>query len=566
MLLCGPSTGNSRHDRPLGWLSKYFAPVLRSLFALGRAMGRLRSNAQARATSDGPLLLITNELRPWAVAIICRVSESAGVPTVPDRPSLPGIAILASVLARRVRRIYDLEALTAVDSCDGDAQAFRFLLQGDPAVASVLLRYVGLELQTAEPTQWTVVRFSAWQNQSKGPPIARLIRTIAREGQRQRRMSNESGAVSMLRTVVTAAAHNRLVRAAVVLTVAGLVAALWRTHSLRGASGLLVAGAAVVGAVLTLSRAGRDLMNWIRAPVASGPARRADVSTEPGDELNSVLDQLGRPVAVFIEEVDTAKPAYAVELLDGIAGELRDVPIAYLIVADRARLAQKYDKEYDSTTADELLERSFQVSVRMPPQPRLEDADTWLEELISGQMSPLQSASNSPDDGLTDADARIRVAQTAEEVLRELHAATPERELELASEAVTRLREPEVERAQERQLGTYIKLLGSPPSPRKIKRFINAYQLALSFEIVRGRSLQRSQLALWTILDLRWPRLADYLVAHPDDVVLIGGSAPKRAGPAIRPLFTDPEVLRVVSGAESDLGLDADAIRDLNSA
>ena len=48
-----------------------------------------------------------------------------------------------------------------------------------------------------------------------------------------------------------------------------------------------------------------------------------------------------------------------------------------------------------------------------------------------------------------------------------------------------------------------------------MKRFVNEYGMARAARILEDNLVERDTLALWTLLAIRWPALADYLEAHP---------------------------------------------------
>jgi hypothetical protein len=99
---------------------------------------------------------------------------------------------------------------------------------------------------------------------------------------------------------------------------------------------------------------------------------------------------------------------------------------------------------------------------------------------------------------------------------------------------------------------------------------VNAYGLARGIELLNRHTLggdrpAQQRTALWTILSLRWPPLAEYLAAHPGQASRFDGPPSGSDGfPAdISPLVADPEVCAVILGdAEGvDVKLDPDSIR-----
>ena len=104
-----------------------------------------------------------------------------------------------------------------------------------------------------------------------------------------------------------------------------------------------------------------------------------------------------------------------------------------------------------------------------------------------------------------------------------------------------------------------------------MKRLVNAYGLARGMELLNRRTLggdreaSAPRTALWTILSLRWPRLAEYLAAQPDIADEFGRTDPGARGvrAEFAPLFLDPDVRAVVFGQADgvDAKLDPDSIR-----
>ena len=60
-----------------------------------------------------------------------------------------------------------------------------------------------------------------------------------------------------------------------------------------------------------------------------------------------------------------------------------------------------------------------------------------------------------------------------------------------------------------------------------MKRFVNEYGMARAARILEDNLVEQDTLALWTLLAIRWPALADYLEAHPEAADrLLGSSDP----------------------------------------
>lgn len=71
--------------------------------------------------------------------------------------------------------------------------------------------------------------------------------------------------------------------------------------------------------------------------------------------------------------------------------------------------------------------------------------------------------------------------------------------------------------------------------------------MARALQVMEDNVLPGDALALWTILRVRWPALADHVRAHPDAVeALAEGRVPDGAPPQLAALFAASEVMRVV--------------------
>lgn len=143
--------------------------------------------------------------------------------------------------------------------------------------------------------------------------------------------------------------------------------------------------------------------------------------------------------------------------------------------------------------------------------------------------------------------AGLRESTSEAEVIETLRSASPAVRGRVAGAAVEQLATPEVVAATEHSLQRFRPLL--MPNPRSMKRFVNSYSALRDVRIMEGNLVQREPLALWTVLETRWPSLADHLRTAPDAIELLGKSADElQAVPSeLRPLFTDPALRRLAN-------------------
>ena len=82
-----------------------------------------------------------------------------------------------------------------------------------------------------------------------------------------------------------------------------------------------------------------------------------------------------------------------------------------------------------------------------------------------------------------------------------------------------------------------------------MKRFVNDYSMLRAVRTLEGNPVSTDPLALWAIIETRWPALADYLRAWPESIGLLGNSdSHLQDVPAdLRGLFNDANVRRLAN-------------------
>lgn len=210
-----------------------------------------------------------------------------------------------------------------------------------------------------------------------------------------------------------------------------------------------------------------------------------------------------------------------------------------------------------------FLDKIFQLTLRVPEIGE-EQRARYLDELLRLRPAGAGSESTADGDGAAAAgEARIRQSSDQEEILQVVEeAGRPEVRRRLEEAAVERLNDAEVERATEHELQRFATLL--EPNPRSMKRFVNAYSISLSTELIAGRVPDPEALALWTILRMRWPELADCLSESPQLAAgILAGSGPPAGMPEeLVPLCDDAALAAVL--AFGDGALDYEEIEALS--
>jgi KAP family P-loop domain len=516
--------------------------------------------------------------------------KAAGAGTVPTLEDAPaeldelGRATLAEVVCRRIRRV----------RLQGQTRAFSVHIDGRwGSGKSSLMNLLARELRARdEPKEnrWIVITFNAWAHQRIDQPWWWLMTKVHRAGKRDVWAISRSRAAKLWlldawwRLRDGWAAYLLAPVAAVVLIL------LWRRgvfgESLNHASeaakafvGLIAFGALLWGGI-------KGARRWLH----SGPGGAATSLLEQGrDPLEVVRRRFTRlahelrPLAIFIDDLDRCRNEYVVRLLEGIQTLFADVPVVYVIAADGAWLRDAYMQAYGgfSSTAGEpgrplgalFLEKTFQQTVPLPGIPADVRARYWQRLLNERRGQGIATTG----DHRQQAEHLFEPLGSEPEILGTLSKAEQEGTInphELRRAAALQLGTKAVEVATRHALDDFAPLLED--NPRAMKKLVNMYGLQRDLQVIEGRNLagdesELRQLALWTIIGIRWPLLSAYLVQHPDEVKVIWGKrpakepAPDDLTPELERLLRDPAVLAVVTGQgiEPEVGLDAAVIKRL---
>jgi hypothetical protein len=514
------------------------------------------------------------------------------VPTHTDGPAVVdelGRQGFARVLARRIRDARLEEKHNNATAPDPGARrggAFIIHLHAPwGAGKTSVLNFLAAELRQDDPaaqaTRCVVVDFNAWRHQRIEPPWWWLMTALY------------SGAVRELATFDRRRAVMLRIREWIwrskggwpgylaLLAVAALVVLAWRTgwfgttagrpFSLDTFRGFLVTAAAIITPALTVWGLVHAMGRWVFSTSARGARRFIANTNDPMRLVQEHLADLTRwihhDVVVMIDDLDRCKGPYVVELLEGIQTLFREIPVTYVIAADRDWLADSYADEYASFVSVSgepgrpvgylFLEKTFQISTGLPQATNRIDA--FWERILRSPTVPgehdIEQARLAAADalsGLPPDAVRREVVDNPGNTVAEIQARREVVAVEMVSERA--------QQANTHTLQPFRPLLGNDPNPRTMKRLVNAYGIARGIETLQGVNLEDDHLreqetALWTILSLRWPKLSTYLAHYPDRLTEIGATKPAGDIPAgLQPLFTDPEVLSVVQG-------DADGIQ-----
>jgi hypothetical protein len=335
-----------------------------------------------------------------------------------------------------------------------------------------------------------------------------------------------------------------------------------------GAAGKLVtsilAVTAGIGALYAaMSAVGRFLLWDSAAGARVFEQSHRDPMESVADHFAWLIARARKPVVFFVDDLDRCAEQYVVDLLDAVQTLVRDAPgrrgaeahadrACYIVVAADGRwIRTSYERAHE-VFADAVaepgrplgylfLDKIFQLTLPVPtlsPQRQAHYLQALLrveqDERGAGLATQVQATV-----------ARVNESATEAEALEVFAEAPAEVRAAAAASVVSKLAEPQIEASNEHRLERFAGLLEA--NPRAMKLVLNAYGMARALQVMEDNVVPGDALALWTILRVRWPALADHIRSHPSAIeALADCRAPADAPAHLAPLFGAPEVTRVV--------------------
>jgi hypothetical protein len=409
--------------------------------------------------------------------------------------------------------------------------------------------------------EFNVVRFDAWRQSRISPPWWALLTATRRS------ITDRSGifgslwlrAREIIARVRRSGAPYVLALVLLMLVVAGIAVLVFSGGP--PIENITKTATAVIAALTTVWAGALVAGRFLLWDSAQG-ARLFERSTaNPMDDVAKhfgwLLERSARPVLFFVDDLDRCAASYVVELLDAIQTLVRDSPTSsaayFVVAADGAWLRKSYESAYQSfedcvssvgyPIGYLFLDKLFQLTVPVPtPAPLARSA--YLDRLlgVEGGVTDEQTQQEITA-------ARAEIAQDAAdeaEILRVVRQASAPAQEVLAADAARALASPSTRVRTEHALRKFLPLLN--PNPRNIKKFLNTYSVLRSVRVLESNTVPSDALALWTIIRVRWPALADHLEAHPEAIrgVVEPLWADECLPKSIRDLASDPELRRVV--------------------
>ena len=438
------------------------------------------------------------------------------------------------------------------------------LIQVDGPGRSQFLRKLGERLDPSDPgactdnsalprdQDWAAISFDAWQYQRLSPPWWWLLSVIDKQ---MRARCRRRGWLPWVRHRWQDISERLVCLARDLLWVmpGALVFAVgWE---LQGATMLhvfkwLVTAAGGIAALVALVSSVRNAVT--RHLLAQSPRGSKALlrTTDPMEDLLHRYAFLVRStrtgMVVLDDNLDRCHASYVVEMLEGIQTLLRNLPearslsvrrpvrrpplVAFVVAADRGWLCDSDPSVYEEFEAGarepgrpfglSFLDKIFEFVLRIPTVPaamsvaaradqRTDPPNPFRDCTAELQIrATLREAENPP--------GPRRRARTYRPVpLQRRYAVEQLAEIELESDP--RCRSTDTAEQLDRLLSVL------DPGPAVQRQLETAYCVNRTQQLLAGHAVDADQsaiarLGLWTILQLKWPLLADHLSRHPHDL------------------------------------------------
>ncbi len=515
----------------------------------------------------------------WGQAPGSEEPERDRVEWQPDSPASRDLLRrepLARALASRLRRFHEEEPHTSfLVHIDGPWGAGKSTLLN--LLRQQLEHAPGTTTVSTGPMDWLTIDFNAWQQSRVGTPWWALLAALRANLGRNQKLRTRVAlriAESWARFRRTSAPFAAAVLAVLILVLVFFF--ILRPHKLTFGSSVGVAEGttAVLAALGTLWAGAKVASRFLLWDSARGARLYEQSSLNPMQDIAQhfswLIAKTKRPVVFFIDDLDRCTDSYVVELLETVQTLIRDAGTSapgagtsapcFVVAADGAWIRRSFEIAYgqfkESVGEPGLslgylfLDKLFQLRVPVPTVDPVRQL-SYIKELLRerdgfGSAGPDLAAA-------TRVRAELANSSTEADVVRVLRSASPEVRDAVAGTAVDKLSAPALAAATEHHLQRFAPLLS--PNPRAMKRFVNDYSILRAVRIIEGIPVGVDPLALWAIIETRWPGLADCLRAHPDVITLVDRpdkpprqlteDALRRVPADLRDLLTDLEVRRL---------------------
>lgn len=413
----------------------------------------------------------------------------------------------------------------------------------------MMMAQVMTEAQRAKPQdkRWIAINFNAWQHEPRKAVWWPFLETAKSESIRQLQAQKKWWKAFRIwrKWVLWNCTKVSGPYVAPLLILSALAVAGWwitqdRTvgavmSNLTALLGITISAAAVFGLAAMLGRIvvfGSDTGAKEFAEHTHNPLRSVV------GIFNSMVKIINAPICIFIDDVDRCHGAYIVGLVGAIQSSFRHPNVSFVVAADRAWMKAAFEEQY-ADFADEVgspaqplgylfLEKLFQISIPVPGIDPEIKRQYW-ERLLGTEGAHNEEDGSTKGRATTNSDAvedfegsiekrrlllrnKFPKGITQEDAEAELH---DDPTIESRAALVLELgKSTAAEKQAEHLLARFVDIL--PDNPRVMKRMVNTFAMRRAIGILQGASVDPEALARWTILEQRFPALADKLAAQPE--------------------------------------------------
>jgi hypothetical protein len=507
-----------------------------------------------------------------------RQDRTEWVPDAPAEIDLLGRQRLAEALAERVKRLTEPRGLPN--------RSFLVHVDGPwGAGKSTLFEFLERELEG----EFLVVKINAWREQRVGVQwwtlLSALRHAVVRSTPWYRRpFAWGAGLLDRIRAGWVPFVAALLVLGAAVVGLVS-VADLNLARGGEAADSILKVVSLAAAAFAGVVAAARFLLPGSRKSAQGFVETSDNPMAEVGRLFARTLRRAKRPVVFLIDDLDRCDENYVVDFLEVVQTLVRDAPRFQssrtgvagpyaFIAADGRWIRSSYEKRYDTFHATALpgrplgylfLEKIFQLHVQLPSMTPSAKEAYFLSLLAPEHRPQAQGGGGAENDAARRTKAAVVDANTEADLLEVGHRATeiedPVARMDVLGDLAVKFSQREIIDATEHALNRFAGLL--EPNPRSMKLFVNTYGVLRSLRTLEEVFVPIGPLALWTVVEIRWPYLADYLRAHPEAVA---ADEPDDDVPDyVKHLLVDDDVALVLGDAQSG-PLTAELIRQCAGA
>ncbi len=531
-------------------------------------------------------------------ALYSESSDSADVSTLADHPTAEdalGRRSFAQALANR------LDDILKAGGKDGFAVNLHAPWGAGKTSILMMMEAFLCDPKRQLGDRWAVVNFNAWDHEKRNPPWWPLIEAT-KDGCVKSLEETEGRAraddiKNIWRDWIFRAEWWPLVVGSLMLLTTIIAYVLIPQGQIRNVVAFLGILITVFGgSQLFIRKAffGSMSNEEFYVKIAKDPMRKIS------ELFQEIVDATDMPVCIFIDDLDRCNVDFVVDLLVGIQTSFRNPKVAYVVAADKAWIRSSFESRYASFN-DEIgdagqplgylfLEKIFQMSV---PVPGMGDwKRRYFESLLHGTavnqgnedaVEPKteqgvsdnrlsQRAEKARDEEVQKRRQEIRDAQGGDIRQAGIDAALQDRDDDITRAALVLeyTASKVAQQETEHLLARFTTLL--PDNPRVMKRMINAFGMRYAISLLERSDVPREALARWTVLEQRFPALADLLVEHPDWTDDLASPDKSENYPEVLdPFLLTPAVQNILAGELNPGGdisgprskLDAEAVRKI---